>query len=139
MLFRLNQNPALLLLAATLISASGYARAEQPLNVLTRAIGEGEARGEMTGEGADFIRTTTHSSAPVMVHAKVIKRFKQAGCARVAWDVSLPVPTSDGKTVLWKAPYEISVCVDGSVPIDAPDTVEFKKKFNLFSFFGAQK
>lgn len=135
-------NHAAALLALALIGAAGHACAEQPLSVFARAIGGGvgaEARGEMTGPGTDFIKTTTHSDAPILIHAKTLVLFKQQGCARIAWELTQVVPRTDGKTATFLAPYRMSICVDGTIPVDAPDTVEYKKQFNLFSFFEKKK
>lgn len=115
---------ALLFLAMQAVPAV----AEQPLSIFARAIGDGSARGEATGEMFDQMRQTTRSSAPFFMKAKVIKRFSQEGCARLSVELSqADVPTKDGRTAPFSTTWEMNVCVDGTPPAEGRDPDAMKK------------
>lgn len=115
-------------IAATLAAAlmalglAGQAAAEEPLSVFSRAIGDGQARGELTGVTADRWKSVTRSNRPIMLSAKVASRFKQAGCARLDVEMSQEeVPLRNGGTAPYKSSWQLNVCTDGTAPEEGRD------------------
>lgn len=77
----------------------------------------GEARGELGGNMADFFRQTTKSQSPVTVKAKVVRWYATPACGRVLIKMrQAQVPTTDGRMVPFQNGMEISKCKDGSTP-----------------------
>ncbi|ABM97158.1 hypothetical protein [Methylibium petroleiphilum] len=114
--------------ALMVLGAAGQAAAEEPLAVFTRAIGEGQSRGELTGVMSDKWKSVTRSDQPIVLSAKVISRFKQAGCARL--DVTMSqdgVPLRSGGTAPFKSNWQLNVCTDGTAPEEGRDPTAFSR------------
>lgn len=108
-----------LLVAAALLGVALDAAAEQPLSVFSRAIGEGQATGQIGGTMATRWQEMTRSSEPVTITAKVLKRFKQEGCARLEVEMGQEkVPLKDGGFAPFSTKWALNVCVDGMPPKD---------------------
>jgi hypothetical protein len=123
--------------ALSLLALAAPAAAEQPLSIFARAIGEGSARGEPTGQQFQRMRETTRSNAPFVMTAKVVKRFSQEGCARLAIELSqADVPTKSGRLTTFQTGWEMNTCVDGTPPIEGRDP---KAMANLKAQLEAQR
>ncbi len=82
----------------------------------------GQSDGELSGSMAEFFKAQTHSSAPVMVQVRTVKKFAEAGCARLqATLMQDAVPTRDGKLIPFAVRYELNLCRDGQPPTEAID------------------
>jgi len=82
----------------------------------------GQSDGELSGPMAEFFKAQTHSSAPVMVQVRTVKKFAAAGCARLqATLLQDSVPTQDGKLIPFAVRYELNLCRDGQPPTEGMD------------------
>lgn len=91
--------------------------AEAPISIFAKAIAESSARGELTGPRAEKMKGTTRSNAPIYMRAKVVKRFAQEGCARLAIQLTqADVPTRGGQLMPFETEWEMNMCADGSPP-----------------------
>ena len=82
----------------------------------------GQSDGELNGPTAEFFKAQTRSSAPVMVQVRTMKRFAEAGCARLqATLMQDAVPTQDGKQIPFAVRYELNLCRDGHPPTEGID------------------
>lgn len=82
----------------------------------------GQSDGELSGSIAEFFKAQTRSSAPVMVHVRTVKKFAEAGCARLqATLMQDAVPTQDGKLIPFAVRYELNLCRDGQPPTEGID------------------
>lgn len=114
--------------ALLVLGTAGQAAAEEPLAVFTRAIGDGQARGELTGVLSGKWKSVTRSDQPIALSAKVISRFKQAGCARL--DVTMSqdgVPLRSGGTAPFKSNWQLNVCADGTAPEEGRDPTAYSR------------
>lgn len=114
-----NTLAAPLLIAAALLGVALDAAAEQPLSVFSRAIGEGQATGQIGGAIATRWQQMTRSNEPVTMTAKVVKRFQQEGCARLAVEMGQEkVPLQEGGSAPYSTKWELNVCTNGLPPAD---------------------
>lgn len=82
----------------------------------------GQSDGELSGSMAEFFKAQTHSSAPVMVQVRTVKKFAEAGCARLqATLMQDAVPTQDGKLIPFAVRYELNLCRNGQPPTEGID------------------
>lgn len=82
----------------------------------------GQSDGELSGPTAEFFKAQTHSSAPVMVQVRTVKKFAEAGCARLqATLMQDAVPTQDGKLIPFAVRYELNLCRNGQPPTEGID------------------
>ncbi len=82
----------------------------------------GQSEGELSGSMAEFFKAQTHSSAPVIVQVRTVKKFAAAGCARLqATLLQDAVPTQDGKLIPFAVRYELNLCRDGQPPTEGID------------------
>lgn len=82
----------------------------------------GQSDGELGGPMADFFKAQTHSTSPVMVQVRTVKKFAAEGCARLqATLLQDAVPTQDGKQIPFAVRYELNLCRDGQPPTDGID------------------
>lgn len=117
-------------LAASLfvLALAWPAAAEEPLAVFARAIGDGQAQGQLTGAMAQRWKAVTKSDRPITISAKVLSRFKQVGCARL--DVQMrqeEVPLRSGGTAPFQSKWQLNVCVDGTPPAEGRDPGAVKR------------
>ncbi len=83
---------------------------------------EGRADGDLSGPMAAFFQSQTRSSAPIRVQVRTLKRFAQAGCARLqATLIQEEVPTREGKQIPFAVRYELNLCRDGQPPSEGID------------------
>ena len=85
-------------------------------DLMVEAIRTGSASGVMTGDIAKKFTDQFRSNGPLLVSAKVLKRYKQKGCARLAVDYTKKqVQSTHGMTdALLKT--QINYCLDGRAP-----------------------
>lgn len=108
-----------LLVAAALLGVAFDAAAENPLSVFSRAIGQGHATGQIGGSLATRWQEMTRSNEPVTITAKVVKRYKQEGCARLEVEMGQEkVPLKDGGFAPFSTKWGLNVCTDGMPPSD---------------------
>ena len=82
----------------------------------------GQSDGELSGPMAEFFKAQTHSTAPVMVQVRTVKKFAAAGCARLqATLLQDAVPTRDGKLIPFAVRYELNLCRNGQPPTEGID------------------
>jgi hypothetical protein len=82
----------------------------------------GKSDGELSGSMAEFFKAQTHSTSPVMVQVRTVKKFAAAGCARLqATLLQDAVPTQDGKLIPFAVRYELNLCRDGQPPTEGVD------------------
>lgn len=82
----------------------------------------GQSDGELSGSMAEFFKAQTHSSAPVMVQVRTVKKFAEVGCARLqATLMQDAVPTQDGKLIPFAVRYELNLCRNGQPPTEGID------------------
>lgn len=82
----------------------------------------GKSDGELSGPMAEFFKAQTHSTSPVMVQVRTVKKFAAAGCARLqATLLQDAVPTQDGKLIPFAVRYELNLCRDGQPPTEGVD------------------
>ena len=82
----------------------------------------GQADGELNGPTAEFFKAQTRSSVPVMVQVRTVKKFAEAGCARLQATLAQDaVPTQDGKQIPFAIRYELNLCRDGQPPTEGID------------------
>ncbi|WP_299163441.1 hypothetical protein, partial [Accumulibacter sp.] len=61
---------------------------------------DGRSDEELSGRMAEFFKGQTRSSAPVRVQVRTLRKFAEAGCARLeATLIQDEVPTKDGKRI----------------------------------------
>ncbi|WP_299162137.1 hypothetical protein, partial [Accumulibacter sp.] len=61
---------------------------------------DGRSDGELSGRMAEFFKGQTRSSAPVRLQVRTLRKFAEAGCARLeATLIQDEVPTKDGKRI----------------------------------------
>ena len=83
---------------------------------------DGQSDGELTGPMAEFFKAQTRSSVPVKVQVRTVKRFAEAGCARLQATLAQDaVPTQDGKQIPFAIRYELNLCRDGQPPTEGID------------------
>ncbi|WP_425953154.1 hypothetical protein [Ralstonia pseudosolanacearum] len=105
-----------------LLFAWGTAVAVPPKDILFQAIHTGAASEVLTGPIAQGLQAKTQSSSPVLMSAKVVKRFHQAGCARLQVTMRQEnVPKKDGGTGPLEFSYEMNLCSDGLPPAESID------------------
>lgn len=82
----------------------------------------GLSDGELSGAMAEFFKAQTRSSAPVMAQVRTVKKFAEAGCARLqATLMQDAVPTQDGKLIPFAVRYELNLCRNGQPPTEGVD------------------
>jgi len=83
---------------------------------------DGRSDGELGGRMAEFFKGQTRSSAPVRLQVRTLRKFAEAGCARLeAMLIQNEVPTGDGKRVPFAVRYELNLCRDGQPPSEGID------------------
>jgi hypothetical protein len=83
---------------------------------------DGRSDGELSGRMAEFFKGQTRSSAPVRLQVRTLRKFAEAGCARLeATLIQDDVPTGDGKRVPFAVRYELNLCRDGQPPSEGID------------------
>jgi hypothetical protein len=83
---------------------------------------DGRSDGELGGRMAEFFKGQTRSSAPVRVQVRTLRKFAEAGCARLeATLIQDDVPTKDGKRVPFAVRYQLNLCRDGQPPSEGID------------------
>ncbi len=89
----------------------------KPHDVFVEAIQKGKAQGEMQGEVAEHFTRELKSAGRLLVSSKVIKRFKQEGCAQLETTFTKQnVDTPQGQTeAVLKT--RLNYCQDGTPPV----------------------
>ena len=83
---------------------------------------DGRSDGELSGRMADFFKGQTRSPAPVRLQVRTLRKFAEAGCARLeATLIQEDVPTKDGKRIPLAVRYELNLCRDGQPPSEGID------------------
>jgi hypothetical protein len=83
---------------------------------------DGRSDGELSGRMAEFFKGQTRSSAPVRLQVRTLRKFAEAGCARLeATLIQDEVPTKDGKRIPLAVRYELNLCRDGQPPSEGID------------------
>jgi hypothetical protein len=83
---------------------------------------DGRSDGDLSGRMAEFFKGQTRSSAPVRVQVRTLRKFAEAGCARLeATLIQDDVPTKDGKRIPLAVRYELNLCRDGQPPSEGID------------------
>jgi hypothetical protein len=83
---------------------------------------DGQSDGELDGSMAEFFKTQTRSSSSVKVTVRTVKKYTEAGCARLeATLMQDGVPIQDGKLIPFAVRYELNLCRDGHPPTEAID------------------
>jgi hypothetical protein len=96
--------------------ASATPTYHHPHELLVKAIGDGTAAGLMVGPIADHFTTTLQSKAPLKARARVLKRFQEAGCARLELVLTKDhVNTPKGMTSAVMT-SQMNYCVNGKPP-----------------------
>lgn len=89
---------------------------------------DGQARGIIEGKEADAIHKATGVNDPVRVEVITLKRFKQAGCSRLAVKLIQPnTPTKSGAKTDFALNYELNLCQNGMPPTEGMDLGEASK------------
>lgn len=90
---------------------------QTPHDLFVDALNHGQAEGELRGEVAVQFTRQFHSMGPLLVRATVIKRYPQAGCARLDTVLTQKdVDTPQGKTdAVLKT--QLNYCKDGTPPV----------------------
>lgn len=115
-------------LCAALFSMSTTASADPAKAILIDAIKHGSASGILTGPQADAWKRKTGSSDPILVEAKVIKRFSQPDCARLAVKMTqAKIPKKDGSTGPLEVGWGMNLCTDGLPPMESVDAAKGQK------------
>ena len=106
-----------------LVLLVGYASFELATNGLSMAFSlHCKSDGELNGPTAEFFKAQTRSSVPVMVQVRTVKKFAEAGCARLQATLAQDaVPTQDGKRIPFVVRYELNLCRDGQPPTEGID------------------
>ena len=83
---------------------------------------DGRSDGELSGRMAEFFKGQTRSPAPVRLQVRTLRKFAEAGCARLeATLIQDEVPTKDGKRIPFAVRYELNLCRDGQPPSEGID------------------
>lgn len=83
---------------------------------------DGTAKGIVEGKEADAIHAATGSNDPIRAEVTTLKRFKQAGCSRLAMKLIQPnTPTKQGVKVDFALNYELNMCKNGLPPTEGMD------------------
>ena len=83
---------------------------------------DGRSDGDLSGRMAEFFKGQTRSSGPVRVQVRTLRKFAEAGCARLeATLIQDDVPTKDGKRIPFAVRYELNLCRDGQPPSEGID------------------
>ena len=83
---------------------------------------DGRSDGDLSGRMAEFFKGQTRSSSPVRVQVRTLRKFAEAGCARLeATLIQEDVPTKDGKRIPLAVRYELNLCRDGQPPSEGID------------------
>lgn len=91
-----------------------------PHDLMVETIRNGAASGLMSGEVARKFDAQFRSTGALMVSARILTRYKQPGCARLAVDYTKKdVPTPRGLSAA-HLNTQINYCLDGR----APDSLE---------------
>jgi len=99
--------------------ASTAASAAEPKDVLVSAIGKGTDSEVISGGIAEYMRSKTRSTSPVLMTATVVKHFSQKDCARLRVTLHQEnVPKKDGTVAPFEFSYEMNMCADGLPPAD---------------------
>ncbi|GMG94861.1 hypothetical protein ACUXAV_006427 [Cupriavidus metallidurans] len=107
--------------AALLSLVCTNALAAAPKDVLFAAIRSGQASEILNGPVAENWQSKSHSTAPVLMSAKVVKRYK-GECARLRVTMRQEhVPLKDGGAAPLEFSYELNLCTDGSPPAETVD------------------
>lgn len=122
-------------LLAAIFSMSMSASADPAKAILIDAINRGSASGILTGPQADAWKRKTGSSEPILVEAKVVNRFAQPDCARLAVKMTQSkIPKKDGSTGPLEVGWGMNLCTNGLPPMESIDaaraqtpTVDAKK------------
>jgi hypothetical protein len=78
---------------------------------------DGTAKGIVEGAVADKIHATTGAYDPVRAEVTTIKRYKEAGCSRLAVKLIQPnTPTKEGPKTDFALNYELDMCKNGQPP-----------------------
>lgn len=120
-------------IATGLSLACSNASAALPKDVLFSAIKNGSSSEIITGSLAESWQAKSRSTSPVLMTAKVVKRYK-GECARLSVTMRQEnVPLKDKGTAPFEFTYELNLCTDGlppaetvdwsTVPQDAPSTL----------------
>lgn len=83
---------------------------------------DGRSDGDLSGRMAEFFKGQTRSPAPVRLQVRTLRKFAEAGCARLeATLIQDDVPTKDGKRIPLAVRYELNLCRDGQPPSEGID------------------
>lgn len=84
--------------------------------LLARAAAEGNARGTLTGPGAQAIARRFQTDAPIEIDVRRLKRLPQPGCGRLEVTTRQRDVNQSGKRGDQEMVYQISYCADGRFP-----------------------
>ncbi|EXI72197.1 MAG: hypothetical protein AW10_04261 [Candidatus Accumulibacter appositus] len=83
---------------------------------------DGRSDGDLSGRMAEFFKGQTRSSSPVRLQVRTLRKFAEAGCARLeATLIQDDVPTKDGNRIPLAVRYELNLCRDGQPPSEGID------------------
>ena len=109
-------------LVSTFLCIAATAQADQAKDILFAAIKQGQASAELTGEQAVAWKKKTGSSEPIFVEAKVLSRFQQPDCAKLAVKMTqAKVPKKDGGAGPLEVGWGMNLCTDGLPPAESVD------------------
>ena len=84
--------------------------------LLARAAAEGNARGTLTGPGAQAIARRFQTDAPIEINVRRLQQLPQPGCGRLEVTTRQQDVNQTGKRGDQEMVYQISYCADGRFP-----------------------
>ena len=109
-------------LLGALLALPGHAQTTQRIPVteikplLMLAAERGEARGVLTGPGADYMRRRFDATAPIEIDVATLHALPQPGCARLEVTTRQRDVLEQGKRSDQELRWQVSFCRDGSFP-----------------------
>ncbi len=100
-------------------AATGHAQVVDLQALIFKALKDGSAQGQVSGEAADLYQRQFKSNAPVFAEISTLKQFKRTDCRRLAVKLTMPtvnIKDKQGRTHAVDTTTEINVCSDGLPP-----------------------
>ena len=103
---------------ATVASAADRTPVTSIKPLLLAAIDLGEAHGELTGDGATYMRSHFRTDAPIEIDVRTISPLRQAGCKRLEITTRQEgvKEARDQRSIRKELVFQVNYCRDGRFP-----------------------
>lgn len=106
---------AILFLASALVSIQSFAESSSEISL--KALSSGRSSGILTGVDAEKVSSQTKSAEPVNLEVKIVKKYKQPGCAKLEYKLNQEKALlNNGGTAPFEAVWQLNLCEDGKPP-----------------------